>query len=658
MALKSMTASETEDHAERRLAAIMFTDIVGYTALTQSDETQALEVLERHNRILRPFFSKYKGREVKTIGDSFLVEFPSALDATRCAIGIQKFLRDYNISTHEDWKIKLRIGIHVGDVIAKESDIFGDAVNIASRIQPLAEPEGVCISEQVFDQVRNKLYDPLAEVEHEGLKNVKTPLVVYKIILPWERISDERGRVRQPTDKRRIAVLPFANISPDPNDEYFSDGITEEIISTVSRIKGIEVISRTSVMQYRKSPKPVRQISKELESDTILEGSVRKAGKRIRVTVQMIDASQDRHLWSETYDGDFSDVFAIQSDIAQRVARAMQASFLDQDKTVIERISTKNPEAHAAFLMGRYLMSRLAKDDQLSAIKYLERAVTLDSSFAMGYSALANCYTYMGGEYLPEQEAFSKAKQFAEKAIELDNSLADAHVSLGVIAFQYDWDWAKANKELTLAIEMNPNDSSAHLWYGVFLSILMRKTSAGLQELLKAEELDPLSQLVKLNVGLALYFGARYDEAIAKLTKARELEERGDLVYILLGWSYICKSMYDKAISELERGAKFTETSNLLGALGYAYGLSGRKKEAIETIAKLKSQGNNAICLSTQLAIIHLGLDESEQALELLEKALEDRETWFALTSQTPIYDSIRSDPRFFKMMQKIGLQF
>ena len=226
--------------SERRLAAIMFTDMVGYTALTQANESQALEVLERHNNLVRPFFGRFHGKEVKTIGDSFLVEFDSALDATRCAVEVQTFLHDYNLSSRNEWRITLRIGVHLGDVLHKGGDVFGDAVNIASRIEPLAPPEGVCISEQVYDQVRNKLPFGLVKLEPRRLKNVDLPIDVYAVVLPWE---EEEGSSLGELPLDRIAVLPFTNMSPDPNDEYFADGMTEELIDRLAQVKRLKIIS-------------------------------------------------------------------------------------------------------------------------------------------------------------------------------------------------------------------------------------------------------------------------------------------------------------------------------------------------------------------------------------------------------------------------------
>jgi adenylate cyclase len=277
----------------RKLAAIMFTDIVGYTALKQSDEALALDTLRRHNQLLRPFFPRYNGREVKTIGDSFLVEFGSALNASLCAIEIQKFLHNYNNSIpSNNWKIKLRIGIHLGDVVTEDHDIFGDAVNIASRIQPLANPEGICVSQQVFDQIHNKIGYPIKKLQFSELKNVEFQTNVYSIVMTWQtglignRSDASSGEF---LDRRRIAVLPFSNISPDPRDEYFSDGMTDEMISVLSKIKGVRVVARTSAMRFKGEKVSVRKIAEELKVGSLVEGSVRKSGNRARISVQLVD---------------------------------------------------------------------------------------------------------------------------------------------------------------------------------------------------------------------------------------------------------------------------------------------------------------------------------------------------------------------------------
>ena len=293
---------------QRRLAAVMFTDIVGYSSLTQKNERLALELLEEHRKIVRPIIARHNGREIKTMGDAFLIEFGSALEATDCAIDMQKSLRDYDQCSTAERRIRLRIGIHVGDVVQRQSDVLGDAVNIASRIEPLAEADGICISQQVYDQIRNKIDRSIEDLGPHQLKNIDYPINVYRILPSWEDSAIAQVRL----DRKRVAVLPFLNISPDPNDAYFADGLTEELMARLSSIRGLKVIARTSIMRYKGTSKSAGEIGKELKSGTVLEGSVRKAANRLRVTAQLIDTTTEEHLWAQNYDRDLEDVFAIQ----------------------------------------------------------------------------------------------------------------------------------------------------------------------------------------------------------------------------------------------------------------------------------------------------------------------------------------------------------
>src|SRR5712692_9945979 len=293
----------------------MFTDMIGYTALGQRNESLSLALVDEQRRLIRPVLHRHHGREVKTIGDGFLVEFSSAMDAVRCAYDIQRTTREFNISAPVEQKLHLRIGVHLGDVVESQGDISGDAVNVASRIEPLAEDGGVCLTRQVYDHVRNKFELPLASLGAKSLKNVSEPVEVYKMVMPW---SESKVAPQAQLDKRRIAVLPFTNISPDSQDEYFADGMTEELISTISNMHDLSVISRTSAMRYKGGDKTVAEIGRELNVGTVLEGSVRKAGNRVRISTQLIEVQSDRPMWSQTYEKELLDVFAIQSDVAHR----------------------------------------------------------------------------------------------------------------------------------------------------------------------------------------------------------------------------------------------------------------------------------------------------------------------------------------------------
>ena len=352
----------------------MFTDMVGYTALGQKNELLSLALVEEQRKLIRPIILRHNGREIKTMGDSFLVEFPNALDSVRCAYDIQRSIREYNISLSEDKRIDLRVGLHLGDVVESEGDVFGDAVNVASRIEPLAEDGGVCLTRNVYESTRNKFEVSSVSIGVKTLKNVSEPIEVYRMELPWAKTSAETAS----SPVSRIAVLPFANLSPDPGDEYFADGMTDEIISTVSRLDQVEVISRTSIMQYKRNPKPIRDVSRELNVGIILEGGVRKAGNRLRITTQLIDAAKDRHLWTETYERNLEDVFAVQTEVAQKVAEALKVRLHKVGRSE----STADMGAYTMYLRAMQLWSAGTQASLRESIVLFEAAVSKDPGFA------------------------------------------------------------------------------------------------------------------------------------------------------------------------------------------------------------------------------------------------------------------------------------
>jgi len=442
-----------EGESGRILRAIMFTDMVGYTALTQSNEERALELLEKHDKILRPFLASHHGKEIKTIGDSFLVIFNSALDATRCAVEIQEFFRGYNDSVDEDSKIRLRIGIHLGDVVHKGSDVFGDAVNIASRIHSLADPGGVCVTEQVYYQVANKTRYSFRLVDHDPLKNVMIPVEVYAIALP-ERDSPDKIETyenQSATDVspdlgssaksfRRLAVLPFANISSDSQDEYLADGMTEELISGLASISELTVIARTSVMRYKGTKKGIDEIGRELQVGAILEGSMRKAGDRLRITVQLVETKSQGHLWTESYNRQMNDIFEVQEEIAKHVVSAARMKLLSSEERQIENRRTGNLEAYNFYLKGRYFWNERTQDSIQKSIVYFEKAIEKDPRYALAYTGIADAYSILCDfGILDPKVGLPKAREAAKKAIDLDESLGEAHTSLAAV-FYHDWD--------------------------------------------------------------------------------------------------------------------------------------------------------------------------------------------------------------------------
>src|SRR5437899_4764783 len=361
----------------------MFTDMVGYTTLGQKNESLSLALVDEQRKLIRPILNKHDGREVKTMGDSFLVEFSSALNAVRCAYDIQRAARKYNISLPVERRVHLRVGVHLGDVLNSQGDISGDAVNVASRINYLADHVVVCLTRQVYDHVQTKFELTLKSLGPKSLKNVNIPVEVYRMEMPW----DEK-RTAQPAelDKRRIAVLPFANMSPDPADEYFADGLTEELISKLSLVKGLRVIARTSVMSYKNKDKRISEIGAELGVGSIVEGSFRKAGNKIRVTTQLIDVRDDQHVWAQSYDRNLDDVFAVQNDIATQVSGGLKVKILEAEIDWIDRKPTESTEAYTLSLRARYHFNRRGVEDIVKASEYFGQAVREDERYSEAFT--------------------------------------------------------------------------------------------------------------------------------------------------------------------------------------------------------------------------------------------------------------------------------
>jgi len=433
---------------QRKLAAIMFTDMVGYSALTQEDEGLALELLEEHRQILRPLFPKHGGHEVETAGDAFFVEFSSALEAVKCAIDIQKKLWDRNNGISEKKKIKIRIGIHLGDVVHKGDNVLGDGVNIAARIEPMAQACGICLSEDVARQVQNKIEYPLKKIETKQLKNIKIPVVVYAVCLSWlEEVPDAPSNKKHKKlplyiisiisiiliaiigyklvewyipDKsttsgaveweNSIAVLPFTDMSPQKDQEYFCDGMTEQILTNLAQLSNLKVIARTSVMKFKNTEKTIPEIGAELNVKNILEGSIRKFGNRLRVTAQLINSEDGSHIWADDYDSQSTDLFAIQDDISQSIAVKLYEKLTVSEVNALTTRQTVDLEAYEYFLRAEHIhrnayWSTSSKEDFNTSEQLFLKAIELDSTYAPAYAGLVDLYnTYWNSQATDEEK--------------------------------------------------------------------------------------------------------------------------------------------------------------------------------------------------------------------------------------------------------------
>ena len=670
---------------ERRLAAIMFTDIVGYSALAERDEALAMELLKLHHEMLRPLFPKHRGEEIKTIGDAFLIEFHSALEAVICAIEMQAVMAEYNESADPDRRFKIRIGIHLGDVIHRDGDVYGDGVNIASRIESLAEPGGICISEFFYDQIRKRLDTPLVSMGRKKLKNIEDPIEIYKVVLPWDtnakarpaRVSSKNSgilkwavaavgvvglvmlglfvsnafnlnRAAQPelpgnaqifptgspidgqnTSGPRfdsIAVLPFSNLSADVENEYFSDGLTEELINAFSRVEGLRVISRTSVFTFKgRDDLGTRIIGQQLNVDTILEGSVRKSGDTVRITVQLIDVSVDDHIWSASYDREMKDVFAIQDEIAKSIVDTLKLEFIAQTESSLAFGDTDNVDAYNFYLQGRFFWNKRTKDGFERAIDYFTQATELDPSFARAFAGLADSYSLMASyQHMPQEEAYEQAKTAAETAIRLDDSLAEAHTSLGFITENYLNENESALASYERAIQLKPSYATAHHWYSILLEE-MGNMEESITEARLAHELDPLSPIINVNLAFRLMDLNEYDEAKDKFETALEIDPNFPNAYTGLATIRILQKDFQGAEAIMLRYLE-VDPDDFQARAGYAIFLSqlGRFEKALGEINNAidQSDGEDAILLYTALSLINYFAEDYDAAIEAGHEAL------------------------------------
>ncbi len=631
----------------------MYTDMVGYTSLGQENESLSLELVDEQRRVIRPVLKKHEGREVKTMGDAFLVEFPSALSAVRCAYDIQRAIREFNLALPEERRLHIRVGIHVGDIIDSEGDISGDAVNVASRIESLAEAGGVCLTRQAYDHVQNKFELPLQSLGSKQLKNVVSPIEVFKMILPW----DGQNGVPASFDRRRVAVLPFTNISRDPADEYFSDGMTEEVIATMSRISGLRVIARTSVMGYKGGQKKISDIARELNVGTVLEGSVRKVGDRARITVQLIDSNTSEHLWSESYDREIKDAFAIQTDISKTVAQALKVQLLDKEKAVIDRRKEVNAEAYTLYLKGRYYWNERTKESVETAVKYFDESVKLDPDFALSYSGLADSYTVLGNyAWISPARAAPFAERYARRALELDETLAEAHASLANTLIEHKWDFTKGEEELQRSIELRPNYAIAHHWYSLLFWYVRRHEEALMQER-AALEIDPYSRISNMGICVSLGSLGRYRESLEGLRKLIEENPDFPAPHFWKSWDHLFLGELDLAVGEAQKVLALEKSSPFMMLnLAFMYVEAGKKAQAREILDQVVHGIYEEFVRPTFVGLVHLALGDREEGFRWMEKAIEERDTAILTLGGHPWFkEKYLCGPEWTKINRKMG---
>ena len=645
-----------QERAEkRRLAAIMFTDMVGYSALTQRNEALALALLEEHRRVLREAFPRFDGREIQTTGDGFLVEFASALEAVKCALQIQGALARRNAECGPDRRVQVRIGIHVGDIVVKEEQVLGDGVNIAARLEPLAKPGGISVSAAVFEQVQNKLGEPFTSIGQVNLKNLARPIEVFQF--DPEAATAGTGSPGRPSamavaqTQQSIAVLPFVNMSDDRENEFLSDGITEDLITVLSQIKSLRVPARTSAFAFKNKNEDIRRIGQVLNVRHLLEGSVRKAGRRLRITAQLISVADGYHLWSQRFDREMVDVFVIQDEITRAIVEALRLEFAP-----LVKATTANTAAYQLYLQGRHAFYERGLGLR-KAYHYFELALLEDPEYALAYAGLADTYfllSFYG--FVSAAQSIPKALTASERAVQLCPDAAEAYVSLATVKGWCRWEFEEALQVYQRAFDLNPRYAQGRAWYGSFLSAMGRHEEA-LEQHGYALQLDPLSPYLNTISGWGLIHAGQFEAAIKPLEKALELAPDYPLAHRLLGQVLLCVGRVQEGIDRLARSAALAgRAAWALAYLGYALGQAGRREEASRILEELSDPAGQPQVSSRSLAVVHAGLGDVNSALDCLEKAFEERDVQLPWMAIEPAFAQLRTEPRFLALQHRLRL--
>jgi adenylate cyclase len=620
-----------EERAQRRLAAILAADVVGYSRLMSANEAGTLAALKTHRReLVDSAIAEYQGRIVKLTGDGMLVEFPSVVNAVACAAKIQREMHARNVDVPEDRRIEFRIGVNLGDVIVEDNDIYGDGVNVAARIEAIAKPGGVAISAAVRDNVGNRLDLAFEDTGEQALKNIDRPVRVYNVALgaPSSQPAAGAKTKAEPTamDKPSIAVLPFNNMSGDPEQEYFSDGITEDIITDLSKISGLSVIARNSVFTYKGKSAEVQEVSRRFNVATVLEGSVRKAGQRVRITAQLINGKDGVHLWADRYDRDLTDIFAIQDEITHTIVDQLKVRLLPEEKKAIEAAPTENVEAYTYYLRGREFLHRHSKSYYLLAKRMFAKAIELDPLYARAYAGIADCDSFLVLHYHMEFPVEGILATSA-KALELESGLAEAHASRG-LALSLAERYPEAMAEFEQAMTLDPGLFEANYFCArAYFAQGKREEAAKL--FARAAELKPDDYQSLLLLTSILFSSERQVEARAAARAGIERAERELTLH-----------------PENQRAA-------YLGANGLS--LLGERDRAKEWASRAMAIDPDDILTQYNVACVHAGLGEAERAIDLLLRLLpqanHETKAWVKHDSDfTPIH----SHPRWQKVLELI----
>ena len=470
------------------------------------------------------------------------------------------------------------------------------------------------------------------------------------------RLRDRILRRPAPATIHSIAVLPLENFSGNPAEDYFADGMTDELTTNLAKVRSLGVIGRTSVMRYKGTHKSIPEIARELKVDSVVEGSVVRDGDNVRITAQLIDGSSGRHLWADDFERPRGDVLQLQKEVALKIVQQIRVTLTPDEEIRLTGAGAVDPKAYEANLKGRSYWNQRSEAGIKKAIEQFNAAIQADGSYAEAYSGLADSYTALGYfSYLDPNDAFPRAKAAADKALELDPTLAEAHSSLGYYNLYYAWDWKESEKEFRRSIALNPNYATAHEWYSVYL-LAMGRPDEAMVEIRRAQQLDPLSPLINTDVGFQFYYNKRYDEAIQQLRNTLQTDPKFPLAHLWLGRAYQQKGMYEEAISEYRQtDTSWPEWVVSLAAIGNVEGIAGKKSEAREMLSKLNTLSEVKYVTPYGTALLYAGLGDKIQTFNWLDKAVQGRSHWLVWMRLDPRWDDVRADPRFKEVVRRVG---
>jgi TolB-like protein/Tfp pilus assembly protein PilF len=645
----------------RQLTAIMFTDMVGYTALMQEDERLAKRNRDLHREVLERCITAHGGRILQFYGDGTLSVLQSAIEAVHCAVAIQGELQAASPP------IPVRIGVHTGDIVHDSEGVFGDGVNVAARIQGLSVPGGVLISGKVFDEVKNQDDIDAKSLGPFNLKNVKRPMQVYAIVSGGLAVpADDQLRSSRARQRRSIAVLPFVNMSSDPENEFFSDGITEELINALTRVNGLRVTARTSSFAFKNQNTDIRQIAEQLGVTHILEGSVRRAGNRVRVTAQLIAASSGYHLFSEVYDRSMEDIFAVQDEISFAIVEELAGHLAPRKKdadtapTAPEHKGhSHDTEAYAEFLRGRSEWSKWTPEGARAAVAHFERSIEMDEDCALPYAGLATAYVFLGTiGHMKADEAYPLAEKAALKGLALEEDAGESHLALAAVQLFHHWNWEAAYRFFQKALTLIPGSAEAHQLYAAYLG-----TTGDVEEAVEQAEtavrLDPLSSPANHALVQALFQAGRLAEAAEKAQQILERDPAFRSASEVLGFIRIFQGRAEEGLERFERtpeqaGNRFAGASTR----GFTYAILGRIDDAHRMLRLLEERQveQPGVNLWGDFALVHMGLGDYDAALHYLDQAVAHRMGFVVFLRHSPLWQSaIQTDPRFLELMDTIG---